>query len=344
MAEKIFGVGVVGCGGISGVHIPVLMNLKGVELRAVCDIRPERAQKAAEKSGADIAESFEALLSRDDIDAVHILTPHYLHAPMAIAALKAGKHALTEKPMATTLADARAMIDAAEHSHEARLGVIFQNRYNPATQALKALIASGKPGRFLGARANVSWHREAPYYVESGWRGSLETEGGGVLINQAIHTLDLLSYIGGPIARVRGHISTDLLAGVIEVEDNCHAVFEYASGQKGVIQLTNNYVVDAPILLEVVFENATYQLLGEKLYETTGGEMKLLERGEAPALSEKAYWGASHGLQIADYYDCLRTGAPLAVDARSAYPALNLVKAIQASSASGQWIELDRDI
>ena len=344
MADKIFGVGVVGCGGISGVHIPVLLNLPGVELRAVCDIRPERAASAAERSGAAVAESFEALIARDDIDAVHLCTPHYLHAPMAIAALRAGKHVLSEKPMATTLEDARAMIAAAEAPGAGRLGIIFQNRYNPATQALKAIIASGKPGRFLGARANVCWHREAPYYTESGWRGSLTTEGGGVLINQAIHTLDLLSYIGGPIARVRGHISTDLLEGIIEVEDNCHAVFEYTGGQKGVIQLTNNYVADAPILLEAAFENATYQLLGEKLYEVTGGEMRLIERGEAPALSEKAYWGASHGLQIADFYNSLRTGRPIAVDARSAYPALNLVKAIQASSTSGEWVELDRDV
>ena len=344
MADKIFGVGVVGCGGISGVHIPVLMDLPGAEIRAVCDIRPERARAAAEKTGAEIVPDFEAMLARDDIDVVHILTPHYLHAPMAIAALRAGKHVLTEKPMATTLADARAMIAADAEPGTGRLGVIFQNRYNPATQALKAIIASGAPGRFLGARANVCWHREAPYYTESGWRGALATEGGGVLINQAIHTLDLLSYIGGPIARVRGHISTDLLDGVIEVEDNCHAVFEYAGGQKGVIQLTNNYIVDAPILLEAVFERATYQLLGEQLYETTGGEMKLLERGEAPALSEKAYWGASHGLQIADYYNALRTGGKIAVDGRSAYPALNLVKAIQESSAKGCWVELDGEL
>ena len=341
MAEKIFGVGVVGCGGISGVHIPVLMGLEGVGLRSVCDLRPERAEKAAALSGAAIVPTFADMIARRDIDVVHLCTPHYLHAPMAIAALRAGKHVLTEKPMATTLADARAMIAAADEPGSGRLGVIFQNRYNPSTQALKALIASGKPGRFLGARANVCWHREAPYYTESGWRGSLETEGGGVLINQAIHTLDLLSFIGGPIARVRGHISTDLLNGVIEVEDNCHAVFEYAGGQKGVIQLTNNYVNDAPILLEAVFEHATYQLLGAKLYEVIDGEMKLLERGEAPALSEKAYWGASHGLQIADFYHSLRTGGPIAVDGRSAYPALNLVKAIQASSQANDWVALD---
>ena len=344
MAEQIFGVGVVGCGGISGVHIPVLMNLPGVEIRAVCDIRPERAQAAAKKTGAEIAPDFDALIARADIDAVHILTPHYLHAPMAIAALRAGKHVLTEKPMATTLADARAMIAADDAPGTGRLGVIFQNRYNPATQTLKALIASGAPGKFLGARASVCWHREAPYYTESGWRGAWATEGGGVLINQAIHTLDLLSYLGGPIARVRGHISTDLLEGVIEVEDNCHAVFEYAGGQKGVIQLTNSYVCDAPILLEMTFERAVYQLYGAKLYEATGDELRLLERGEAPALAEKSYWGASHRLQIADFYDSLRDGRPIAVDGRGGYPALNLVKAIQQSSATGDWVELDAEV
>ncbi len=344
MSDKVFGVGLVGCGGISAVHIPALLDLPGVELRAVCDIRPERARAAAEQTGAEVSPDFQALLARKDVDAVHILTPHYLHAPMAIQALAAGKHVLTEKPMATTLADARAMIAAAEAPGAGRLGVVFQNRYNPATEALKAIIASGAPGQFLGARANVSWHREAPYYTESGWRGALSTEGGGVLINQAIHTLDLLSYLGGPIARVKGHVSTDLLAGVIEVEDNCHAVFQYAGGQPGVIQLTNNYAFDAPILLEMAFERAVYQLLGPKLYDATDGEMKLLERGEAPALAGKAYWGASHGLEIADFYDCLRTGRKFPVDGRSAFPALNLVKATQESSASGEWVELEKEI
>ena len=146
---------------------------------------------------------------------------------------------------------AREMIRVSRQCN-ARLGVIFQNRYNPASKKLKELVASGVGGKFLGARASVCWHREKPYYVESGWRGSMTTEGGGTLINQSIHTLDLLTYIAGqPIVRVRGHVSTDRMEDVIDVETACHALAEYADGTSCVFHVTNDYVIDAPIQLEM---------------------------------------------------------------------------------------------
>ena len=260
---------------------------------------------------------------------------------MAIACLEAGKHALTEKPMASELADARRMIAVSREHPELKLGVIFQNRYNPATVELKKIIDSGEQGAFLGARAEVTWRREAPYYQESGWRGAWATEGGGALINQAIHTLDLLSYLGGPIARVKGHVDTIELQGVIEVEDNACAVIEYAGGQRGVLHASTNYVTDAPILLEVVLERATYQILGDKLMRVEKGVPIELQGGVAPTVQAKAYWGGGHAAQIADFYDCVRSGKPLAIDASAGYPALNLVKAIYASSARGEWVALN---
>lgn len=333
--------GVIGAGTISGAHLPVLSALNGVEIACICDIRPERAKAAAEKYGCEYTTDWEALVAREDIDSVHVLTPHYLHARMAIACLEAGKHVLTEKPMASELADARRMIAVSREHPELKLGVIFQNRYNPATVELKKIIDSGEQGAFLGARAEVTWRREAPYYQESGWRGAWATEGGGALINQAIHTLDLLSYLGGPIARVKGHVDTIELQGVIEVEDNACAVIEYAGGQRGVLHASTNYVTDAPILLEVVLERATYQILGDKLMRVEKGVPIELQGGVAPTVQAKAYWGGGHAAQIADFYDCVRSGKPLAIDASEGYPALNLVKAIYASSARGEWVALN---
>ena len=335
-------VGVIGCGGISGVHIPVLMNLPQAKIVAVCDIRPDRLQKAVEQTGAQGYSDWRQVIAREDIDIVHILTPHYLHAPMAIEALRAGKHVLTEKPMASELSDAKRMIAEADTAR-GTLNVIFQNRYNASTVALKEIIASGQAGRLLCARASICWHRTPPYYTDSGWRGRWDTEGGGALINQSIHTLDLLSYLGGPIRRVRGHVSTDLLDGVIEVEDNCHAVFEYESGATGVLHATTNYGVDSPILLEMVFENATYQLLAEKLFQLEDGVPRLILRGEsAENLGEKSYWGASHKHQIARVYDCVLSGQPFEIDGRSAFPALCLVKSIYESSRKNDWVELEK--
>jgi predicted dehydrogenase len=316
------------------------MGMENVKIAAVCDPKEDRARAAAEKTGAQIVRDFDETIARADIDAVHILTPHFLHAPMAIAALRAGKHVLTEKPMATTLQDARAMIAAARGS-EARLGVIFQNRYNPATVELKRFVASGAGGALLGARATVAWKREAPYYLESGWRGTMATEGGGSLINQSIHTLDLLSYIAGrPIARVRGHVSTDLLSGTVEVETSCHAVAEYEGGGRIVIFTTNDYALDAPVTIEFACEKKRWQIVGDELYDATDG-MTLLLDGKPPTVSGKAYWGAGHAAEIRDFYDCLETGRPFMLEGAAGYPALNLVKAIQQSSATGEWVALN---
>ena len=198
-------------------------------------------------------------------------------------------------------------------------------------------------GRLIGARAMICWHRTAPYYTQSPWRGRWDTEGGGALINQSIHTLDLLSYLGGPIRRVKGHISTDLLADAIEVEDNAHAVFEYESGATGVIYATNNYAADAPIVLEMVFENAAYQLWAEKLFKVEDGVPRLVARGEdAKELGEKSYWGASHKIQIGKVYDSILSGRRFEIDGRSAFGALALVKGIYESSSTGNWAVLPR--
>lgn len=338
---KKFRVGLIGCGGISGAHIPVLTAMENVEIAAVADIRPERAQAAAEKTGARIEPTWESLVSAPDIDVVHVLTPHYLHAPMAIAALQAGKHVLTEKPMASTLADAQALIRASEAENAPVLAVIFQNRYNPANIELTRIARSGEYGKLLGIRATVNWHREAPYYTESGWRGQWATEGGGSLINQSIHTLDLMIQLGGPIARVKGTVSTDRLADAIEVEDNAHAVLDFESGARGLLYTTNNYACDAPVFIECAFENATWQMIGDKLFRVENGvPVLVLDGGISATVAAKAYWGAGHPAQICHFYECLEKGEKFPIDGRSAYPALELVKGIYTSSAENRWVDM----
>ncbi len=334
--------GIIGAGGISRMHLDALKNIDLAKIVAVCDIRRDRLEKAATETGASMYTDYKELLARDDIDIVHILTPHYLHAPMAIDALNAGKHVLTEKPMATNTLDARRMIECAKKS-KGTLSVIFQNRYNPSTVELKRLIDAGETGELLCARVSVCWHREREYYTESGWRGFFATEGGGVLINQSIHSLDLLSYLGGRIARVKGHVSTDALSDCIEVEDNCHAVFEFESGAKGVLHATTSYGTDAPILLEMAFKNGVYQIIAEKLFKIVDGMPELIVSGDAAKhLGVKSYWGSSHKIEIERLYNCIANGEKFEIDGESAFPALNLVTAIYDSSAKNEWVGLER--
>lgn len=167
-------------------------------------------------------------------------------------------------------------------------------------------------------------------------------EGAGSLINQAIHTLDLLSYLGGPIQRVRGSVFTGLLENQIEVEDNCAAIALYEGGQHAVIHTSNNNVCDAPVELELYCERYNLRLVGLKLYRVENGLFTLLEDGAAPSLDAKAYWGSGHGVQISDFYRALEAGEHYWLDGRQAFPALSLVRSIIASSEQGAWIELPK--
>ncbi len=338
--EKQFQVGVIGCGGISRVHRKALSSLPNVKIAAVADIVPERAQEAAGECRARALTDWREMLKMEEIDAVHICTPHYLHPTMAVEALRAGKHVLTEKPMAISNEAAMEMIRAADEPNAPTLGVVFQNRYNPSVQMARTMLASGALGAFQGARASVCWHREGAYYTESGWRGKMATEGGGVLINQAIHTLDLMSYLVGPIEQVRGHVSTDVLDDINDVEDSAHAVVQYKNGCRGVLYATVNYVTDAPIELELACEKGALKLVGDKLWRIQGDEVRLLCDGQPPMEAEKAYWGASHQTLIADFYRALAEGRHFWLDGRQGFPAFNLVMSIFESSKSGKWVKL----
>ena len=312
MSNRKFRTGVIGCGGISQVHMNALMGMDNVQIVAVCDIREDRAQTAAKKTGAPrVYTDWHELLRDPEVEVVHLCTPHYLHAPMTVEALAAGKHVLTEKPMATTLEDARAMIAASEQPGAPTLGVIFQNRYNDAVKKARAILESGDAGA-------------------------------GSLINQSIHTLDLMSYLGGPIEKVRGSVFTGLLEGQIEVEDNCAAVALYAGGQRAVIHTTNNNVCDAPVELELYCEKYNLRLVGLKLYRVENGLFTLLEDGAAPSLDSKAYWGSGHGVQITDFYRALEADKHFWLDGRQAFPALSLVRSIIESSGKSAWVELPR--
>ena len=340
MEQKKFRAAVIGCGGISQVHIAALQGMENVEIAAVCDIREDRLQAAQQKTGAKGYSDWREVVALKDIDVVHICLPHYLHAPVAIQALGLGRNVLSEKPMASTIEDARAMIAASEKEGAGMLGVIFQNRYNSSVQAAKKIIDSGDKGAFLGASASVCWRREGAYYSESGWRGAKATEGAGSLINQSIHTLDLLSYLGGPIAKVRGSVFTGLLEGQIEVEDNAMAVALYEGGQRALIHTSNNNVSDDPIEVNIHLEKGSLKLFGPRLYAVEDGELRLIDAGDGKNAIGKNVWGSSHSAQIADYYACFGEGRKFWIDGREAFPALSLVLSIVRSSEEGKWVEL----
>ncbi|MCQ4088512.1 Gfo/Idh/MocA family protein [Saccharibacillus sp. JS10] len=327
------GAAIIGCGAIFVQHANALIHMEDVALKLVIDIDLEKARQQAEKYTCEAGNDYRSILQRADIQVVHICTPHHLHAPMIEEFLAAGKHVLTEKPIAHT-PEANASVQKAAAQSEAQLGVVFQNRYNESSRLIRETIDSGRLGSLLGLKGIVTWSRSPEYYTESDWRGKWETEGGGLLINQAIHTIDLLQWFaGGNPTKIKGSVTTDRLSDYIEVEDTAHANIEFSNGVRVLFYGTNSYMQNSPVELELVFEHGTLIQRQDRLFERSGGEET--ERGrQAPnAIGEKSYWGMSHRLLIEDFYNHLREDRPFWLHAEEGSRALQIVHGIYAASS-----------
>ncbi len=297
---------IVGCGGIAQVHARALSEMPEAELTAFADIIPERAEAMAEKYGGRAYSSLDGLLDHEKIDVLHICTPHYLHTPMARQAAELGINVFTEKP---PVIDRQQWAEFKRLGDKVRVGICFQNRYNGSTRALKDLLSTGEAGKVLGSRGFVTWRRDAPYYTESGWRGALSTEGGGALINQAIHTLDLMAYFLGPGQVLGASLSNRHLKGIIEVEDTLEAALDFGDA-RGLFYAATAYSLDAPIIFELACENATLRLEGERFtrFWRDGRVEQQDYTAPDPTVPGKSYWGSSHRRCIEDFYRCVVSG------------------------------------
>jgi len=227
MTDQI-GVAIIGPGKVAHTHARALATIPGSRLVAVCGRTPERTQAFADQYGARAYTALDDLLGDSDVDAVILCTPHPQHAAQAIQSIDAGKHVLVEKPLATTVADCDRII-AATHANGVTLGVISQRRLYAPVQRLKHAIDAGKIGKPVLATMSVLGWRSSEYYAMDPWRGTWDGEGGGVLVNQAVHQLDLLCWLMGPVVEVFGY-HTNLNHPTIEVEDTAVAVVRFAQG------------------------------------------------------------------------------------------------------------------
>ena len=331
---------IVGCGTIAGVHSQVLSQSKCTSLCACADLIPGRAQALAEKYNARAYQSLEELLHHEEVDVLHILTPHSLHVPMAQAALSRGVHVFMEKPAAISPEEFSVLLSAAEGSGR-YTGVCFQNRYNPHIQYVREAIKSGQAGRVLGARGIVTWKRDEKYYTESGWRGQKATEGGGVLMNQAIHTMDLLVYLLGTPVSVEASMHNRHLKKVIEVEDTVEAYIRF-QGAEALFYATTAYCTDAPVTLEIVCENATYMIQDLSVTIRLPDGSSDVKKMECQPLLGKDYWGSSHKLCIDDFYRAIQSGARFPLSPKDIAPTMALVFGCYDSAATGKPVSLSQ--
>jgi len=228
-------IGLIGGGNISETHARAVGAIPGAVIAAIYGTNSERVHKLCDEHGGTAYCEFEAFLSHRPMDVVVIGSPSGLHAQQGVAAAQRGLHVLTEKPIDISTARADELIAATEKAG-VKLGVIFQDRGKPDIRKLKHWIDEGVTGRLLIADARVKWYRPSDYYNQSRWRGTLALDGGGALINQAIHTVDLLLWLLGDVTSVQAQIATTLHK--IEGEDTAAAILEFKNGALGTLQAT----------------------------------------------------------------------------------------------------------
>jgi len=337
MRDRKIGMGLLGCGNIANIHAEAIQHVPSLRLAAVCDRSAESACRLAEHWGVPRYTDPDRFLSDPGVEVVSICTPSGTHGELGCAAARAGKHVLVEKPIEVSLAAADALIDACEKAG-VRLGVSFQSRFLDAPRALKNLVASGRLGRPVMAGAHIKWYRSPEYYRSAAWRGTLALDGGGALINQAIHTVDLLRWTMGPVASVSA-FSGRLLHEQIEGEDTLVAALRFQSGALGIVEAGTSVYPGFKRRLELSGTEGSVILDGDNI------SVWALRDGSAspiPASRDVADGSANpmaidfegHRRVMADFADAVLAGRDPFVDGHEGRQSLELVLAIYAAANS----------
>lgn len=321
---------VIGCGDVSAVHFEAVAKLDGATLVAVCDADPQRLAAAVAAHGVPGYADHRSLIDAVRPDVVHICTPHDQHASLAADCLERGVNVIVEKPLAHTLAEGRRLVAAAS-AGSAKIAVCFQNRYNATSQAMHGLLQSGELGAVVGASATVMWQRSAQYYQDRPWRGTWAGGGGGLMMNQAIHTVDLLQWLVGDVVAVTGNASTRFLGGAIEVEDTAEFVAEHANGARSAFYATLANAFNAPVTLDVVTEKAVLSLRGDLTVTHADGRVDVVPERRSDS-GGRSYWGVSHELLINDFYARLDEPEPFWISPAEAEKSLGIIKDVYRQS------------
>ena len=327
----------VGFGTISIVHIDAIASNPGMELAAICDINEELASKVPE--GVKFYTDYKKMVQEVKPDVVHNLLPHYLHYPVTKELVEMGCNVFCEKPIALNSTQAEQFCQLEKDHPEVKIGVCLQNRMNETTEALKKIIESGEYGKIIGIRGFVPWRREKSYYDAQPWRGKWKYAGGGSMINQSLHTLDLLYFLGGDIAKLHAVVGQTNEYGV-EVEGDVIARLEFANGANGLFFATNNNWTNESVQIRVAMEKGTFHIEDNTLWkiEPDGSRTVICK---APRLEGiKFYYGASHARLIARFYKAVQEGTDDYIHISEGAMIVKLMDSIFRSANTGRLVEL----
>lgn len=344
--------GLVGCGAISGAHVRALASLAGrAVLAAVADNDFEKARRLAEETGTIAYDSLDAMLAAERIDVVNLCTPPNVHADGAVAAMRAGRDVIIEKPADVSVAATDRILVAARETG-CKATVISQHRFDPATLAVRRAIKGGMMGRLTRAAAQVRWWRPQEYFDRVPWRGSLAVTGGGALMSQSIHTLDLMLWLMGEVEEVFAYSAT-LAHERIEVEDQLAATLRFKNGALGLLEASIVAYPGLSARLEISGDRGSATIDADRLVyfhaalpgETTGpyglggdtnrAAQEIADEGDGGNPDPVTLAGA-HALQIADFIDAVRDDRPPFAGLEDARATMVVIEAIHASARTGR--------
>src|SRR3989440_1990416 len=316
------GFAIIGCGMIARFHAKALADIPGAKIVALADSELPRAKKLADELGlgdGNIYPDLPPLLARRDVDVVIVATPSGVHMDPAVAAANAGKHVVVEKPLEITVERCDRIIDACD-KNRVKLCTIFPSRFTDANRALKDAVDAGRFGRLTLGETTCKWWRSQAYYDQGGWRGTWALDGGGALMNQAIHNVDLLLWMMGPATHVSGFTAT-LAHERIEVEDTAVAVLRFKNGALGVIQATTSVHPGYPKTIAVHGDRGSAVIEQEDVLRwdfepPTPEDAQVKARFAAKvgaaggAADPKAISHEGHRRQLADFVNAIRENRP----------------------------------
>jgi len=344
-----YGFGIIGCGMISRFHAKAIADVKGAKLVACFDTFPDSAKKLADETGCRPYSDFKAFLADKDLDIVTIGTPSGAHMEPAVAAAKAGKHVIVEKPLEITLKKCDAIIKACADNN-VKLSTIFPSRFHEPAVEIKKAIDGKRFGKITMGDAYVKWFRTQQYYDSGKWRGTWELDGGGALMNQAVHSVDLLTYFMGPVVEVTAQWGT-LAHERIAVEDTVVATLKFANGALGVIEASTAAYPGYLKRIEISGSEGTAVMEEEdiKVWDFAKKNKKDEAVHARMASSKSSGGGASdptaigyhgHTKQFADMVDAIKKNRAPAVDGNEGRRSIEIILAIYKAAETGKAVKL----
>jgi predicted dehydrogenase len=341
------GFGIIGCGVIADFHVQAIAGLKGAHLVGVADQFAEPVARLAKKYGVAFSTTNIAeLVARPDIHIVCVTTPSGAHLEPALTAIRAGKHLVVEKPIEITVERVDELLRAADAA-KVKVAAIFQSRFGTGARTVKAAVEAGRFGRLVLCSAYVKWHRAADYY--RGWKGTLKLDGGGAVMNQGVHAVDLLQWFAGMPSEVFAW-KTRRVHEKIEAEDTAVAALRFANGAHGTIEATTAAYPGFNKRIELCGETGSVILEDDRILEWKFRDERPEDAGIRAAGSGVDMGSGSsdptkinfqgHQMQLQDLVDAIHQNRTPAVEGREARNAVALIRALYASAESGAVVKL----